>query len=157
MSSLESQTARLTTACWWGGLTVYSGIVVPIGASVLGATEQGFVTQRVTNWLNVLAAAALLASARPVFRSGRRGLQAGWIILALALGTLAGLHPVLDSLLVPGHREVLDHDRFYTLHRVYLWMTTVQWLAGAQMLWMLGGLAGATPHQTRGNGGNSGR
>ncbi|MCA9054512.1 MAG: hypothetical protein KDA75_11785 [Planctomycetaceae bacterium] len=127
----------MTTACWWGGLTVYAAVVVPVGAAVLGSVEQGFVTQRVTNWLNVLAAVSLLTTARPVLMSGHRRLQASWSIFALTLGALAGLHPVLDSLLNADTCEVLDPERFYTLHQFYLWATTAQWLAGGLMLWSL--------------------
>ena len=37
-------------AVWWGGLTFYGAVVVPVGTEVLGgAAEQGFVTQRVVN------------------------------------------------------------------------------------------------------------
>ncbi|MCA9269901.1 MAG: hypothetical protein KDA41_15580, partial [Planctomycetales bacterium] len=52
----------LPMIAWWGGLTFYAGVVVPVGAAVFGSTEQGFVTQRVTNWLNLLLAVALAAS-----------------------------------------------------------------------------------------------
>ncbi len=44
-------------AFWFGGLTFYAVLVIPTGAKVLGShTEQGFVTQQVTNWLNLVGA-----------------------------------------------------------------------------------------------------
>ena len=46
---------RTALSLWWGGLTFYAGFVVPIGSRVTDATTQGFVTQRVTVWLNILA------------------------------------------------------------------------------------------------------
>lgn len=48
----------LVVGLWLGGLTFYAGIVVPIGTEIVGGTEQGFVTQRVTNWLNALGVVA---------------------------------------------------------------------------------------------------
>jgi hypothetical protein len=56
----------LLWAAWWGGLTFYALVVVPIGTELLGSVEQGFVTQRVTlwhNWLGVVIALALAAEA----------------------------------------------------------------------------------------------
>ena len=47
-------------AIWWGGLTFYAVFVVPTGVEVLGGeTEQGFVTQRVSNSINLLATLTL--------------------------------------------------------------------------------------------------
>ena len=53
----------ITWGVWWGGLTFYAVVVVPIGASDFGSVEQGFVTQRVTiahNWLSVLLILCLI-------------------------------------------------------------------------------------------------
>ena len=41
-------------AIWWGGLSFYALFVVPIGTEIVGGFEQGFITQRVTNWLNAI-------------------------------------------------------------------------------------------------------
>lgn len=39
---------------WQGGFMFYGGVVVPTGAAVLGSeVEQGFITQSVTNYLNL--------------------------------------------------------------------------------------------------------
>ncbi len=39
------------------------------------------------------------------------------------------LHPHLDALLDPVNRSVVDDNKFYALHRWYLIVATVQWLA----------------------------
>jgi len=36
----------------------------------------------------------------------------------------------LDRLLDPATRTIVDHTRFYAVHRVYLLVTAVQWTAG---------------------------
>ena len=45
---------------WQGGFTFYSAVVVRVGEEVLGSSrEQGFVTRRVTNYLNAAGLVAL--------------------------------------------------------------------------------------------------
>src|ERR1700746_354095 len=45
---------------WQGGFTFYGGVVVPVGSAVLGSErEQGFITRKVTNYLNLAGAVAL--------------------------------------------------------------------------------------------------
>ena len=47
-------------AFWLGGFTFYSGVAIPMGVEVLGGHRTvGFITERVTNWLNVSGAIAL--------------------------------------------------------------------------------------------------
>src|SRR5947209_17239059 len=47
---------------WLGGFTFYAGVVVPIGTEVLESSlAQGWITRRVTTWLNVAAAVTLAA------------------------------------------------------------------------------------------------
>ena len=129
--------ANLTLAGWWGGLTVYAAIVVPIGTEIFGSTEQGFVTQRVTNWLNLLAALMLCLSAWIVFASRRRWLIGTWAAIAVSLAALVVLHVSLDRMLDPTLHSISDTDHFYFIHRLYLWVTAVQWLAGIGLFWGL--------------------
>ena len=52
--------AILLLAVWWGGFTFYALVVVPTGHQVLRSkVRQGFITQQVTNQLNVLGAVTL--------------------------------------------------------------------------------------------------
>ena len=108
---------------WQGGFTFYGGVVVPVGSAVLGSErEQGFITRRVTNYLNLAGAVALavwgwdLSAGRGMSPGGRRLRWATWTGLVLSLALLVWLHPRLDELLDPEDVLVLDRQRFRSLH-----------------------------------------
>ena len=131
--------AVLLLAVWWGGFTFYALVVVPTGHSVLRSkVRQGFITQQVTNQLNVLGAVTLAlllwqcAATRRETDSPAwfRTAAISWVVLAVTLALLFWLHPRLDALLDAEHRSVIDDTKFYALHRIYLVVATVQWLAG---------------------------
>ncbi len=131
--------AVLLLTVWWGGFTFYALAVVPTGHQVLRSkVRQGFITQQVTNKLNVLGAVTLalllwqwLATRREAAAPGwSRAAAISWAALAVTLALLFWLHPRLDALLDAGQRAVLDDEKFYALHRIYLVVATVQWLAG---------------------------
>lgn len=120
---------------WQGGFTFYGGVVVPVGADVLGSDrDQGFITRRVTNYLNMAGAVALtfwgwdLSAIRGASTGGRRLRWTIWAGLVLTLALLVWLHPKLDELLVPDDAEILDRRRFRALHERYLIVITVQWV-----------------------------
>ncbi|WP_165232841.1 hypothetical protein [Aquisphaera insulae] len=125
---------------WQGGFMFYGGVVVPVGAGVLGSDlEQGFITRSVTNYLNLAGAVALvlwgweLAAGRGRMPGGRRLLWAIWAALVVLLGVLAWLHVRLDALLDPAESLVLDRPGFRAGHRLYLLVITAQW-AGCLVL-----------------------
>jgi hypothetical protein len=140
---LRRFTVAATLMFWQGGFTFYAAIVVPTGADVLGGhLEQGFVTRRVTNYLNLAGAAALpvlawdVASSSDVVRWRRR---LRWAIWALLVATLAGqvwLHVRLDRLLDAGEHVILDRAAFRWEHGFYLNVSTVQWFAGLIALFL---------------------
>lgn len=119
---------------WQGGFTFYAAVVVPLGTSLHGAVEQGFLTRLVTNCLNwsglvclmVLAAELLTSNDPSRYRLWLRRLC--WAGLALSLVGLFVLHPRLDALLDPEQSRVLNRSLFRPRHRLYLWVSTVQWL-----------------------------
>ncbi len=123
-------------AVWFGGFTFYVSFVVPIGTEVLGsAREQGFITRQVAHRLHVMCAIALavmlIESVASWRGSGKavRSVQAGSVIgIGVLLGGLVYLHPQLDQLLDVDSHRVLDRATFYRLHRVYLWVSTFQWV-----------------------------
>jgi len=119
---------------WQGGFMFYGGVVVDVGADVLGSHRtQGFVTQRVTNYLNVAGAVALAVWGWDVAAGGAGGRRPRWIglgVLAALLAALAWLHPRLDELLAADGFRVLDPPGYRRLHQWYLILSTVQW-AGA--------------------------
>jgi hypothetical protein len=121
----------LTWATWWGGLTFYAAAVVPIGSRLLGKATQGLVTQPVTLWINRFAIIALGLLFIEGLRSRCRRAQILIVITALCLIPLHLLHNRLSGFLA----DTATQGDFYSVHRIYLWITALQWLTG--------GLAGA--------------
>jgi hypothetical protein len=119
---------------WQGGFTFYASVVVPIGQQELGShLEQGFITRRVTNFLNLSGAVALPLFAWDLVVSSdgsrlRRGLRwAAWTGMVLTLLALFRGHQQLDQLLNVETHELANPQAFRTGHRWYLWLSTVQW------------------------------
>lgn len=125
---------------WQGGFMFYGGVVVEVGADVLGSHRaQGFVTRAVTNYLNAAGAVALavwgwdLAAGRRAGPDGRRLAWIWWGLLVVLLGALVWLHPRLDELMDATGFRVLDRPGYRRLHQAYLAVSTLQW-AGALVL-----------------------
>lgn len=128
--------ALATFALWWGGFTFYAIVVIPTAQKILRShTRVGFITQEVTQWINICAVVALgflvweLLSAALLTSRRRRWLWTAWLVMVAVQIGLFILHPMLDRLLDFSAREIIDEPRFYFLHRVYLCLSTVQWLA----------------------------
>lgn len=122
---------------WQGGFTFYAAVVVPVGQAELGShLEQGFITRRVTNYLNLSGAVALIVLAWEVTASQDRSRSrrwARWITWSGMAGTLVALiwlHQRLDELVNLDMHELTDPRAFRTRHRWYLWLSTVQWAFG---------------------------
>ena len=133
-------------AFWLGGFTFYSGVAIPMGVEVLGTHRAvGFITERVTNWLNVAGVCALAIFAwnmalgwRASGKALRYTLLITWLVMVAIEIELISLHPVMDRLLTTQPvREILDEDRFDLLHHVYLISTTVQWFFGMIHVWCI--------------------
>jgi hypothetical protein len=121
---------------WQGGFTFYAAVVVPLGAEVLDShVTQGFITRRVTNYLNLAGAVALPVLVWDLLTGGdaarwRRWLRGGaWLVAAITLGLLVWLHDRVDVLLDPGRFAVLDRQTYSERHEAYLFISTVQWAA----------------------------
>lgn len=118
-------------ALWQGGFIFYSGAVVPLGAEVLESdTMQGFVTQRVTNVLNVIGLAAVtlyffLIWSNRMFR-GQKTIPILYLILLTTAIALPVLHWKLDSQLIPDSVSIVEGRSFYRWHRVYMLVSIVQ-------------------------------
>lgn len=133
---------------WQGGFTFYAAVVVPIGQELLTHRRQGLITQQVTSYLNLAGAIALVplawemvADADPSKRRRQLRLLL-WLFMLAALIFLVWLHPRMDELLVaePGQtdplkRQIDDRALFRYRHRLYLWVSTVQW--GAAGIYLL--------------------
>ncbi len=103
-------------------------VVVPLGTSQFWSVEQGFLTQRVTLWLNVACCILIVALICRTLATRRTALGLLTAGLAIITGTLVLQHSRLTTLMDSELRGVVDG--FYPLHATYLWLTTVQWLRG---------------------------
>ena len=117
---------------WQGGFLFYAAVVVPIGTDQLGsAMEQGFVTQRVTIWLNRIGWVALLLCAWDV-KANRRFRPPRWLLLAVVAILQAllvfWLHDLLSSQLDPEEHKFRTRPGFYSRHAWYLSLSGVQWV-----------------------------
>ena len=138
MNLFERTAMLVVMTLWWGGLTFYSAVVVPVGTAVLESTElQGLVTQQVTRYLNMLGLLTVGAIIWILLRLlGTRAitmakelLVLGAILLALQ-GGLYWLHGELGRQLI----DDTDRDAFYQTHRLYLLLVAVQWGLGLMSL-----------------------
>ena len=135
MMTLLRRSAVLAVLLFWtGGFTFYSAVVVHVGQDVLGShRRQGFVTRRVTNFLNLAGAVALpilawdIISSRDPSARRRRLRWCVWTGMALTLVLLVWMHARMDALLDPGEFRLLDPESFTVWHRGYLHVSTVQW------------------------------
>ncbi len=115
---------------WLGGLTLYIAIVVPVATEVIGAQTQGEVTERVTVYINAFGTAAfLLLLVRSIRIKSRFGIVSALGLLALQC-PLFVLHHELAYRMSQDLPKWLDSWDFYTVHRIYLWITTAQWIIG---------------------------
>jgi hypothetical protein len=128
---------RLLVMCalmfWIGGFTFYAAVVVPIGTEVLGGpVAQGEITRHVAKWLNLAGAVALILWAwdlaidrAPRVRQWLRWLLWGTLVVMLAL--LGWWHPRLEELRDLPHYYSQNRAAFRSLHRFYLWTSSIQW------------------------------
>ena len=144
MRAIQSTLILACFAFWFGGFGFYVSIVVPIGTEILGsARDQGVITQQVSFWLNVFGAIATaamawesIASWKNSPTSRRRWLLICVIFFGLMQGGLFYLHPILSEMFDVTELDISDEVKFYNLHRVYLWLSTFQWLVA--WIWMIG-------------------
>src|SRR4051812_37491119 len=92
-------------AFWMGGFTFYIGVAIPVASEVLGSHRAaGFITQQVTQWLNLAGVVTLLvlvwnviADWRAATRTDRRVLVSALTLLVAGEIALLILHPIMDS------------------------------------------------------------
>jgi hypothetical protein len=116
-------------AVWLGGFTFYGVAVIPILHDELDRLDAGRITQRVSDWLNLIGLGALALWWALAWVERRRGptlarrLRFGLLaVISLLLAFLAVDHAILDDRLA---RYGLAG--FYGYHRVYLIASTIQW------------------------------
>lgn len=128
---------------WQGGFMFYASVVVTVGANTLGSELlQGFITESVTNYLNVAGAFCITVWGMSLWcdpRSTSGRIRSDWLLwstLLATLGVLLQLHPRMDQCLDFESRIVLNMQRFHSLHRIYLITSTAQWLISCILLWL---------------------
>lgn len=122
-----------TLVIWWGAFTFYAGIVIPVGMKVLGShTQMGFITQEVTKYLNGLSLILFIIYA---YSLRNHEFSEVALIEQIVSFSLIGfqvllfiIHYFLTDLLDFKHHLILNSDKFYVFHRVYLIIETLIWL-----------------------------
>jgi len=120
-----------------GGFTFFTSVSLRVAHKVLSeAQEFGYVTQVVTDRLNVIGLIAVLsllaqlaAHWQVLVRWRRFVLGITWLILAITLAYLFNLHHALAATVDFAQRVVVDADTFEVVHRRYKQVASVQWLA----------------------------
>ncbi len=143
---------------WQGGFLFYTAVVVPRGTEVLGsAAAQGAITARVTDALNVIGALSLTVLAWDLAvtqdHHARRTIARWWCwsVALVCQYLLFVLHALLDYFLDPSRRYVRIVPPFYPVHRLYLWASTLQWLAVLLLTWWTLRAWQTEAHAGRGN------
>ena len=131
MSTLRRFLVIQALLVWQGGFFFYAAVVVPIGTDVHGPLGQGMVTRHVTDWMNLIGAAAVLMLAWDQWANGDPRLlrRVRWGLWAVLVGSLTGLalvHPRVTEYV----EFTADYRTFYLWHRVYLCVSAAQWVAG---------------------------
>jgi hypothetical protein len=131
----------MAIAFWQGGFMFYGGVVVPVGGKLLGSeVDQGFITQTVTNYLNLAGGVCLLVWGGTLWFDTRHVPKWRWLCwvlwwcLIFGIAVLLPLHVLMDRLLDASTRSILEVQQFHLLHRVYLTTSTAQWLTSLFLL-----------------------
>jgi len=127
----------LAWAVWMGGFTFFTSVTLRVAHKTLSESQEfGFVTQVVTDRLNVIGVIALLlllaqlaSHWRILVRWRRFLLGFTWLILVVTLAYLFNLHHALETMVDFEQREVIDAEVFEPVHRRYKQVAGVQWLA----------------------------
>ena len=142
MTPLRRYLAFHLFALWQGGFLLYAAVVVPAGTEVLGgAAAQGVITTRVSDTLNLIGVAALAMAAWDVAMgrdpNDRRATArwACWSVMMACLYVEFVCHELLDSFMDPARTRVVIRPPFRTVHVIYLWAATLQWVAGLGFAW----------------------
>ena len=61
---------------------------------------------------------------------------ASWWIAFVCQGLLFAFHRLLDAFMDPTRTHVMIGPPFYPVHRMYLWTSTIQWLACLVFAWL---------------------
>lgn len=126
---------------WQGGFTFYTAVVIPVGAQVLEShRKQAVITRGVVTYLNLSGVAALpvmawdLLAEKDLHLRRRRWRWGLWLAQLLTLGLLFWLQTVLNAHFPAAGGELAEPGAFHLIHRIYVWINTVQWLGSLGFL-----------------------
>jgi len=126
----------LVFALFWGGLTLYTGVVLRITHAVLNdPMDGGLITQRVTSVLQILGVVTVVLMACNCVVVVRQSPRFGYALigcatlLACSLIGLFLVHGQLDALIEGETYTITDREAFAVGHQRYNQLTTVEWLA----------------------------
>lgn len=124
----------LALMAWQGGFMFYGAVTVPVTRAKLeGRPERSIITQKVTQWMNLIGTAAILAMYADCWASPLKSRRWRWIVwlgMALPHPLLLWLHLKLsDQMAAPGF-HTSNLAGFSHWHRAYLMVNTLQWAAG---------------------------
>ena len=118
----------------------YGGVVVSVGSQVLGSdTQQGFITQAVTNALNVAGLVCLMIWGANLCwerREVSRFEWAAWGTIFVLLIALVVIHLGMDEVLDVKSTSVTNHVRFGMYHKMYIGISSLQWLLSLSLLFV---------------------
>ena len=140
--ALQQYIAVAAIVVWLGGFSFYAVHVLRVGGHIVGHLEQGYVTQKVTDTLNIIATVMLICVAvdiavhlryiaKPVLAI--RGL--GFVVMLASLCLLFVIHNQLDALLdletfrKPKYGEFHPHHQNYQMTMTFFWCGCVAELA----------------------------
>jgi hypothetical protein len=121
--------AIVAWAVWMGGFAFYFGVVVPVGGRLIGGSEQGFITQQVTHWLNLISVGVLAILLGHSLIAGSRLMLGTWGIMVAFQFVLFVMHAELDGMIDGPTRAVAETGRFHRWHEAYEFLAAAQWLA----------------------------
>jgi hypothetical protein len=127
---------------WQGGFLFYASFVVPVGTDLLGSSQQGTITVRVTDSLNFCGVAGLalfaweLIAQRDASRRRKLSRWCLWLIAAFSQVLLYVIHHRLEDMMDPTRMSVVKPENFYRVHGYYLWASSIQWAACLALLWV---------------------
>ncbi len=135
----------LAWALWMGGFTFYTAVTLRVAHKVLDDSRNfGFVTQMVTERLNLIGLVTVCLLALHLFCHGREFSRVKLMVmmttlltLAVTLGLQFNLHHQIDLLLDTQARVVRNDAAFRLLHNRYELVATIQWFVGIVHLILL--------------------
>lgn len=126
-------------AFWQGGFVFYAGVVVPLGGEMWGDRTQGFLTRQVVPWFHGAGIVALILWFFDCLaQKESKGFSLLWIFfMGAGVAWLMVLYPRMDTYLDPVSESVEDPRAFKSLHRIYLWVSTILWVMSLVWAWRL--------------------